>query len=188
MDDGFFTPFVSPCPYKRCDSDDHYMKDGEPYCRISNIVDKAVEHFFFGWTDKEKKIAADYGTRLHKLAEEMYAGKFGLPWKAASDCGVVDPKETELTVYDDEYKVAGTFDAEGILECGGIWVGDWKSSKAATEEHKVKTAWYAKQRGAKQADVICLGSGNNKGYSRGKVKIDEGYNVILDYLKKYPIV
>ena len=55
-----------------------------------------------------------------------------------------------------------------------------KSSKAVQKSHKMQAAFQAKNKGVKNAWVVCLGAQNKKGYSLHKVNVEKEY---ADFVK-----
>lgn len=92
----------------------------------------------------------------------------------------MDAIDMEQTVYDDDIMVAGTYDFFGKQDHKAVLI-DWKSSKAVTFDHVLKTCFYAYHKKADEAWVVCFGSPNKCKYQLKKVDkavIAVGYEIV----------
>lgn len=125
---------------------------GEKYFlqAVKNTAEEAKNHW-----KKVGKIAADYGTIVHQTLHDYALGRhvdrtqFEEPVKVALkawDSLVTKERieftgRNELTVFDDELEVAGTFDS--ILSIGGeLYVTDYKASKGIYDEYVLQVSKY----------------------------------------------
>jgi cyclophilin family peptidyl-prolyl cis-trans isomerase len=178
------------------DEDNNYIINGIRYARASKVVkyiNPAPENDFLdrwkidtfpSYQDYRKYMAeaSRNGTAMHKAIENFVLnGQDGIQippgfhnfWKKYSPRVI----KTETMVKDDVLGVAGTYDIlidvdeKGVGPC--MVLADWKSGKAPSLEHKIKTSWYATQAGAPQAWIVCFGANTKQGYSLCKITGDD---------------
>jgi hypothetical protein len=91
-----------------------------------------------------------------------------------------DQDGIEQLLLDEDQGIAGTADLKATAHDGKKRPGprmqvtiDWKSSKAPTMIHKIKTAWYAYRQGSDEAWVVTFGGEAKQGYSLARVPTDK---------------
>jgi hypothetical protein len=165
-----------------------HTEDGIEYQSITSFlstypsyVDPLIKWAIEKFTNIEEyeefmKKAAEEGTAMHEQCERMLKGEDEDFPGMQSFMQKYNPEviSMEETIFDKELGLAGKYDA--LLKiCDLSVLIDWKSSKSVQEKHKAQVAFYAHNKGAQEAWVVCFGTENKQGYSISKVDIAKYY-------------
>lgn len=158
-----------------------YPRKEEEYASVTTVLGGGFPKnpYFLKWlanmpSEKEANAFRDSraveGTNIHNGAEFMVKNRLkGLresaftekewdmmfaffKWEAEMKPYQKSKKHVEMVVYDDELKVAGTFDR--YCQIGGLWyVIDYKTSKQINLSHKIQATQYGKMARAAGLEV-----------------------------------
>lgn len=191
------------------DEDNNYIINGKPYKRLSGVMKyfnpepdspgldkwKIDEHENYNAYRQNLSKLARAGTAMHSAIENFlrygqedmlipegfhnFMKKHDVQW---------EKEGIEQLLLDEDQGIAGTADLKATAHDGKKKPGprmqvtiDWKSSKAPTIIHKIKTAWYAYKQGSDEAWVVAFGGNSKQGYSLARVstdKIEQFYTLI----------
>jgi hypothetical protein len=182
--------------------DNYHEKDGKMYERITAFL-KRNEDKYTSEDDRKRledwkktadhetvlKFAAKGGTIAHKLIEEILTGE-GAIHNLIEKEDLGTPTAIEERVYDEDLQLSGTYDAkfsDAVFDKRDVIV-DWKTSSSVRKSHELQVSFYAKQAGASEAWVVCIGTKTKQGYSIRKLnekQIEENYQFIKSLHNKY---
>jgi hypothetical protein len=122
---------------------------------------------------------------VSKMDEDVYAKIPKGFWSFIKEhCKGYVSVGSEQVVFDHTNFIAGTYDMlmRRHLDNNTVLI-DWKSAKSVSDEHLIKTCFYAKKAGADEAWVVAFGSDNKCGYQLKKLDssgINAGYAIMVN--------
>lgn len=151
---------------KEIESHHYYFIDGDYYPSVTHIIGEAgpvengLRYFWQNNTAEEgekiRDLSAGFGSRMHAAYERLVNGEeldlenefkddkarqhilSFVAW--AKDFGMKSP-QTEMTVYSDKYRYAGTLDLV-TYHYGKLWIIDFKTSSGIHFSHEIQLAAY----------------------------------------------
>jgi hypothetical protein len=176
--------------------------EGKVYRRLSDVLSRFYPakadvlmrwalNRFENWSDYNRFMdyARDKGTEMHTAIEHYLMGQdydeeaFPDGFEKLEERFDIKPLGMEERIYS-ESGISGQYDLLAEVydrkanKSLGVTVVDWKSSKKIRIKHKIQSCWYAEEKGADTAMVVCFGRGCDAWYTKGVDERKRGHETV----------